>query len=150
MEKEVLIFENQTKPKKGVEAQAVRVLEHEKMVQRCKDPSLHAKVLPGPAPAHRRSPQSPHPLPSPSHRRGCSVQAPSSGRSYLHEDELGAQGRHIWELFSKAQYHPAVGEPALAVIELLQLCRDTGRGGICTCRPHDGLLPGGAPRGPGT
>lgn len=39
----------------------------------------------------------------------------------LHENEFGAQGGHVWELFSEAQHDPAVWQPALVAIELLQL-----------------------------
>lgn len=42
----------------------------------------------------------------------------------LHENEFGAQGGHIWKLFSEAQHNSAVGKPALVVIELLQLSQE--------------------------
>lgn len=42
----------------------------------------------------------------------------------LHENEFGAQGGHIWKLFSEAQHNSAVGKPALVVIELLQLSEE--------------------------
>lgn len=57
--------------------------------------------------------------------------SPEAARSYLHEDEFGAQGGHVWKLLSEAQHHPAVGEPALVVVEVLQLCKDTRREGGC-------------------
>lgn len=42
----------------------------------------------------------------------------------LHKNEFGAQGGHIWKLFSKAQHNSTVGKPALVVIEVLQLSEE--------------------------
>ena len=66
---------------------------------------------------------------------------PEAARSYLHQNEFGAQGGHIWKLFSEAQHHPAVGKPTLVVIELLQLWKD--KEGALSIYP----LPQWAPRG---
>lgn len=56
--------------------------------------------------------------------------SPKASRSYLHENEFGAQGSHIWKLLPEAQHHPAVGEPTLVVVEVLQLWEDMGGQGL--------------------
>ena len=59
--------------------------------------------------------------------QACSHVSPHPRPAHLDEDELGAQRGRVRKLLSKAQHHPAVGQPALAVVELLQLC-GWGRG----------------------
>lgn len=75
---------------------------------------------------------------------GDPATSPEAPCSYLHENEFGAQGGHVWELFSEAQHDPAVWQPALVAIKLLQLWRDTrwGRGGW-----RLGALPPSSPSG---
>lgn len=57
-------------------------------------------------------------------RLGDLATSPEAACTYLHKNEFGAQGGHIWKLFSEAQHNSTVGKPALVVIELLQLWKD--------------------------
>lgn len=109
-------------------------LEYEKMVQRWREPTFPTRRSCSGLPLHT----SRVPLSSPLVLQpwvltcgpGDLATSPEAACSYLHEYEFGAQGGHVWELFSEAQHDPAVRQPALVAIELLQLWRDTrGWGG---------------------